>query len=134
MRKEEISAISKKFSISKEEIVKVLNMSLEDVIEKYAQKAKLLDFNDFESEFVLSQKEDEVAVIKKFLPSCANAKQAKTLFNLCPEEQDDLRKDIIHQWITVCSDLSEIREVKPLAQAGSADAKLAYDKYMKLYF
>lgn len=134
MRKEEISAISKEFSIPKEEILRVLKMPLEEVIKKYTSKNQDLDFNNFENEFVLSSKEKEVAVIKKFLPACKNARQAKTLFNLCPPEQENLRNEIIHQWIVLCSDLSELREVKPLAPVGSEDAKLAYKRYMELYF
>ena len=78
--------------------------------------------------------EQELMAIKKFLPSCRNANDTKLLFSLCPENKPELQKEIIHEWIVLCKDLSELREPKRLVEKDTPDSQLAYQKYKELFF
>lgn len=132
----EISAISLKFGIPIKKIKDTLKKSIETILEdKIPKKVFSLSFNDFEADYVLAKNnEEELLAIKKFLPSCSKANQTKLLFDLCPENELELRKQIIHDWILLCHDLSELREPKRLVEKNTPDSELAYKMYKKLFF
>lgn len=133
----EILAISREFKIPVQEIKNVLNKTEKEIIDQKRNNEKIesMSFNYFENEYVLAKNaEEELAVIKKFLPSCKKAAHTKLLYDLCPEKETELKKQIVHNWIVLCEDLSELREPKRLVEKNSADSQLAYQRYKKLFF
>jgi hypothetical protein len=133
----EILAISSQFKISAAEIRGVLNESIEIIMEKKKLKKELAlsSFDNFESEYVLAKNlKEEILVMKKFSSLCTKANDCKILFDLCPEEETGLRNKIIHEWIILSKDLSELREPKRLVEKNSPDSELAYQRYKKLFF
>lgn len=133
----EILAISRQFKIPVKEIKEVLNKTEKEIIEQKKSKKNVdsISFDYFENEYVLAKnQEEELVIIKKFLPSCKKAADTKLLYDLCPENETGLKKQIIHNWIILCNDLSELREPKRLVEKNSADSELAYQRYKELFF
>lgn len=133
----EILAISIKFNIPVQEIKDVLKKSIKTILHEKSLKKQesVLSFQDFEANYILAKNpEEELSVVKKFLPSCSNANDTKLLFNLCPENEFELKAQIIHEWILLCKDLAELREPKRLVEKNTPDAELAYQQYKKLFF
>ena len=132
----EILAISSQFKISANEIREALNESIEIILDKKNLKKELALslFDNFEYEYVIAKNlKEEILVIKKFSLLCTKADNCKILFDLCPEKETGLRNKIIHEWIVLSKDLSELREPKRLVEKNSADSELAYQKYKKLF-
>lgn len=95
--------------------------------------AKALNFDDFEEFYINAQnQEEEKAAIRKFIPACLLPKQAKTLFQICPDDQT-LKNEIILQWVTVSKNLSDLSEVKPLTTKETPAGDLAYRKYIAFF-
>lgn len=94
---------------------------------------EILNFNDFEEFYINARnQEEEIEAIRKFIPACLTPKQAKALFQVCPDDQT-LKDEIILQWVKVTSDMSDLSEVKPLTTKGSPAGDLAYRKYIDFF-
>jgi len=95
--------------------------------------AEVLNFDDFEDFYVNAQnQEEEKAAIRKFIPACLLPKQAKTLFQTCPDDQT-LKEEIILQWVIVSKNMPDLSEVKPLTTKGTPAGDLAYRKYIDFF-
>jgi hypothetical protein len=134
----EILAISKAFKIPVARIEDALRQ--EAAPKKKAKKEPTgnkiipLKFSDFEEEYINAHDSDEeIAAIKKFVTVCVNTKQAKYLYELCPENQVPLKNDILYKWVEVSQSMADIREVKPLTEKGTPAGDLAYRKYIDFF-
>lgn len=95
--------------------------------------AEVLNFDDFEEFYINAQnQEEEKAAIRKFIPACLLPKQAKTLFQMCPDDQT-LKDEIILQWVIVSKNMPDLSEVKPLTTKGTPAGDLAYRKYIQFF-
>lgn len=151
---EEILAISLAFNIPSEELRKVLNQQnvpappkknkfkkvLSPKIEKESEKvpsnenSKKFTFDAFEGAFInATNPEEELAIIKEFLPLCCNTRDTKTLYQLCPETEKQLKDEIIYLWVQLSNNFADIQEVKPLTIKGTLAAEIAKQKYIKFF-
>lgn len=93
----------------------------------------ILSFDDFEDLYINAQNQDEEkAVIHKFIPACLLPKQAKILFQICPDDQT-LKEEIILQWVMVSKNMADLSEVRPLTTKGTPAGDLAYRKYIDFF-
>jgi hypothetical protein len=146
---EEISLIGQTFDIPITEIQAVLQKKENSSRVKAPKKAsskkaanlspppqpqeEMLNFDDFEELYINAQDQDEeIAVIRKFIPACLFPKQAKALFQVCPDNQA-LKDEIILQWVKVTKNSADLSEVKPLTTRGTPAGNLAYRKYIDFF-
>lgn len=140
---EEILLISKVYGIPRKKIHDALNGNIRKVATKKRLKEKPiqpmntisdLQFTDFEKLYLNAKsKEDEMVVIRKFIPACLKPTHAKILYEVCPKDEDGLKNEIILQWIKVCNNIIDLREVKLLTRRGTPQGDLAYRKYVELF-
>lgn len=141
---EEIKALSEEFGIPIQKIRDLLEVGVpkKPKAEKTVLLKKdktsdeiVLNFGDFEECYVdAKNEEEEISAIRKFLHVCKTAKEAKSLYDLCPETEDELRDMIIHEWIVLSKDLDELLEPKGKVKKNTPDSELAFKQYMKFYF
>lgn len=141
---EEITALSEEFRIPFQKIKDLLDVSAikrlkveKKTLTKEGKTSieKVLNFEDFELHYVNAKNEkEEIKTIRKFLPACKTAKEAKSLYDLCPETEDKLSDMIIHEWILLAKNLSELLEPKSKVRKNTPDSSLALKKYLKFYF
>lgn len=94
---------------------------------------EIINFDNFEELYINAQnQEGEAAIIRKFIPACLFPKQAKTLFQMCPDDHN-LKEEIILQWVTICKNMPDLSEVKSLTTKGTLAGDLAYRKYIQFF-
>lgn len=109
-------------------------MKKERETDKFENRQDSLDFSDFEEVYVNAKDQsEELAAIKKYLPACSEAKDPKLLYELCPEDEESLKNEIIFRWVELSKNLTDIREVKPLTKKGTPAGNLAYRKYLDFF-
>ncbi len=155
--REEIAIISRSFNIPIEEIEKILKEPLKNNLRvlKNSKKRSVLivetektakqlvhdepadnqrDFTDFEKFYVEAvNSAEEINTIKKFLTACREAKHTKMLYELCPENENKLREEILSLWVNLADNYADLREVKLLTAKGSRAGEIAYRKYLKFF-
>lgn len=102
--------------------------------DKLKNRQNSLNFSGFEEAYVNAKdKSEELAAIKKYLPACSGTKDLKLLYELCPEDEELLKDEIIFHWVELSKNLTDIREVKPLTKKSTPAGDLAYRKYLDFF-
>ncbi len=146
---EEIDAISKAFKISPQKIKEIINpkkikkrkdstssskVKPEEPKNLSRSTPKSFSFDSFEDEYILSNnEEEEIKVLKKYVSVCNNILDIKTLYNLCPQKEKELKGELILLWVNLASNLEEIREVRALTTRGTIAGDIAYAKFIKFF-
>jgi hypothetical protein len=104
-----------------------------DNSESLTPQMEILNFNDFDDFYINAKnREEEITVIRKFIPACILPIQAKTLFQACADNQT-LKEEIILRWVIISKNLPDLLEVKSLTTKGTPAGDLAYRKYIQFF-